>query len=84
MLAFELSFVTVVDEGECEMYELYFLTIVNSPDYSPELVYTYLSDSSPFTLSSNLLFFVIGKGNTSRSSGIAEELEEQIKAGAIG
>ena len=30
---------------------------------------------------SNLL---LGKGNTSKSSGVAAELEEQIKAGAIG
>ena len=29
-------------------------------------------------------FVVLGKGNTSRSVGVAEELEEQIKAGAIG
>lgn len=34
---------------------------------------------------SQWLFFTnLGKGNTSKSSGVAEELEEQIKAGAIG
>ncbi|KAL9971298.1 hypothetical protein ACROYT_G023806 [Oculina patagonica] len=31
-----------------------------------------------------LNFGFTGKGNTSKSSGVAEELEEQIKAGAIG
>ena len=29
-------------------------------------------------------FTPLGKGNTSKSSGVAEELEEQINAGAIG
>ena len=29
-------------------------------------------------------FIPLGKGNTSKSSGVAEELEEQISAGAIG
>ena len=29
-------------------------------------------------------FIPLGKGNTSKSNGVAEELEEQINAGAIG
>lgn len=31
-----------------------------------------------------LILYILGKGNTSKSSGVAEELVEQIKAGAIG
>ena len=49
-----------------------------------ELMFTHFSDSSCSLLTPNLNFYLSGKGNTSKSSGVAEELEEQIKAGAIG
>ena len=46
-------------------------------------MFTHFSDSC-LTLTPNLNLYLSGKGNTSKSSGVAEELEEQIKAGAIG
>ena len=48
-----------------------------------ELMFTHFSDSC-LMLTPNLNLYLSGKGNTSKSSGVAEELEEQIKAGAIG